>query len=226
MPCKPMVKQERRKIHEPIAEPTGEPREERSSPPRTKSTASQAQPSRPDGRACRQSNRQPASASRRSSSVRWPSMIFSRASASANQPARSTSGKEPTRLLFGGHSISKRLLFRLAGSKSPSAAKAVTVLPAFCLTSPSGVSRPSIVQPVSSVNSRRAAGFRLLGIGIFTLRDRPSAGIPLRPERPARMDEKNFDRSRPPSIDDDARAFCCHAPPSAASFPTSSAILN
>src|SRR5262249_8404490 len=82
--------------------------------------------------------------------------IFCRASAGQNHCARSTSGKETLRPLFGGHSSSKRFEVSVAGSKSPSSAQAVTILPPACTTSPRGRNLPAGRAPVSSSNSRLA----------------------------------------------------------------------
>src|SRR5215472_4167462 len=82
--------------------------------------------------------------------------IFCRASAGENHCARSTSGNETLRPLFGGHSSSKRFEVSVAGSKSPSSAHAVTILPPACTTSPRGRNLPSGRAPVSSWNSRLA----------------------------------------------------------------------
>src|SRR5258708_7423889 len=54
--------------------------------------------------------------------------ILRRASAGENHCARSTSGNDALRPLFGGHSSSKEFDLSVAGSKSPSSAQAVTIL--------------------------------------------------------------------------------------------------
>src|SRR5213080_17737 len=89
-------------------------------------------------------------------SSRWAGRIFCRASAGENHCARSTSGKDALRPLFGGHSSSKRLETSVAGSKSPSSAQAVTILRPAWTTSPRGRNSPCGRAPVSSSNSRFA----------------------------------------------------------------------
>src|SRR5262245_7993735 len=89
-------------------------------------------------------------------SWRCPCNIFSCAISGENHCARSTSGKLALRPLFGGHSNSNVFDLRVAGSKSPSSAKAVTTLRPGCVTSPSGRSSPRGRIPVSSSNSRSA----------------------------------------------------------------------
>ena len=59
-----------------------------------------------------------------------PGWIFFRALATLNQSARSTSGKDCTRPLLGGHSISNRLELSVSVSKSPSNAPCRDHLPA------------------------------------------------------------------------------------------------
>ena len=100
----------------------------------------------------------PKASSNRSTKTVCPFRIFRRASALPNQAARSISGKVPRRPERGGHSISKVLLRMSAGSQSPSMAHARTTLPPGCRASPSGRKSPSGSYPVSSANSRRAAG--------------------------------------------------------------------
>ena len=66
----------------------------------------------------------PKASSNRSTKTVCPFRIFRRASAIANQAARSISGKVRLRPERGGHSISKVLLRMSAGSQSPSMAHA------------------------------------------------------------------------------------------------------
>src|ERR1700730_948102 len=82
------------------------------------------------------------SSARRSSSSRWPSRIFSRATGRSNQPARSISGNACILPPFGGHSISKVLLFTVCTSMSPSTVNASTRLPPRWRTSHSDWSGP------------------------------------------------------------------------------------
>src|SRR5262249_54939305 len=80
----------------------------------------------------------------------WPLLSLRIASSGPNQPARSTSGNCAIFPDFGGHSIVNRLLCSSAGSQSPSAAQAITILPLGCLNSPSATNWPSTIKPVSS----------------------------------------------------------------------------
>src|SRR5579885_1063008 len=95
--------------------------------------------------------------SSRSRKTAGPWSILSRAAASVNHSARSASGMVILRPLFGGHSISHVSLVIAAASRSPSKAKAVTLLPPGWIASPSGTSLPCGKKPVSSLNSLLAA---------------------------------------------------------------------
>ena len=74
--------------------------------------------------------------SKRSMKGACPGRILTRASASVNHAARSTSGKDCRRPLRDGHSSSKRFDFKRAGSKPPRGAKAVMIFRLGCLISP------------------------------------------------------------------------------------------
>src|SRR6185369_2544756 len=76
--------------------------------------------------------------------------IFSRASSTEKNAARSISGNSRVLPERGGHSISKVLLRRTAGSQSPSKAQAVTFFPLLCLTLPKGRNGDTGCSPVSS----------------------------------------------------------------------------
>lgn len=79
------------------------------------------------------------------------------ASAKSSHSPRSTSAKDCTRPLRGGHSISNRLLRNVVVSKSPSNAKAVMSFSPRWRNCPRVSRVPLSSQPVSSLNSRRAA---------------------------------------------------------------------
>src|ERR1700733_9723080 len=85
------------------------------------------------------------------------SRMYCFASSKENQRPLSISGISRRRPERGGHSISHVLLFRFAGSQSPSNAHAATHFPLFCLIVPRSRNDPAALKPVSSSNSRRAA---------------------------------------------------------------------
>ena len=62
----------------------------------------------------------------------WPELIFVFATVILNHSALSISGNDLILPDPGGHSISKLLLFIVAGSKLPSRAHAKTIFPLFC----------------------------------------------------------------------------------------------
>ncbi|CPU67267.1 Uncharacterised protein [Mycobacteroides abscessus] len=100
------------------------------------------------------------SSSSRSSSGTWPATTSPRARASANQPARSSSGNSCMRPERGGHSSANVLLAIVVTSRSASRAHAATSLPARWRTVPrsrSGAAPAGAGTPSSSANSRSAA---------------------------------------------------------------------
>ena len=78
-----------------------------------------------------------------SSNGSCPLLILRMASSRVNQPPRSTSGNACIRPDFGGHSISKRLLWRAVSSTSPSTVQTVRSLPLG-----SWQERSSVISPV------------------------------------------------------------------------------
>src|SRR5262249_5655926 len=76
--------------------------------------------------------------------------IFSRASSTVKNAARSISGNSLVLPERGGHSISKVLLRSMAGSPSPSKAQAVPFFPLLCLTLPKERNGGTGCSPVSS----------------------------------------------------------------------------
>ena len=122
---------------------------------------------------------------------RWPGRIFSRASSSVNHWARSTSGKDCRRPLFGGHSNSNRLDLSPARIEVAFDGKGGDDLPAR-LNQLAELDRVTCRRRFAELLFEFAAGDgeRILALVIFALRDRPGAQILLRPERPAWMHEQ------------------------------------
>ena len=91
------------------------------------------------------------------SSGRCPGESLPRACTNENQAPRSTSGKLCITPDFGGHSSENLLLRNRVGSRSPSTAQAVMILPLGCRTGARARKGPFTATPVSSRNSRCAA---------------------------------------------------------------------
>ena len=130
-----------------------------------------------------------ACANRRSMNGAWPGRIFSRASSGANHAARSTSGKDCMRPLFGGHSISNSFDLRLAGSKSPVDGEGGDQLSAGLrqLTEIETLGRPVYRARAELLGEfADGDGERVFAVLVFALGDRPGAEVLLGPERTAR----------------------------------------
>ena len=139
--------------------------------------------------------------------MRWPGRSFPPASSSVNQPARSTSGNDCLRPLFGGHSISKLLLWIAATSSSPSASEGDDALAARLDGPPQGLQLALQRDAELLRELAPGGGFRVLAVAIFAFRDRPGAGVLLGPERPAGVDEEDAEAPRPRACRGGCRRF-------------------
>src|SRR5712692_276579 len=108
---------------------------------------------------------------------RWLGRIFSRAASGENHAARSISGNDCLRPLFGGHSSSNELDLTSAGSRSPSTAQAPRSF--LAQNGPPGCTS-STDQPFGSL---RTIKMPALCLGIFAP-DRPMLAAVRRDELP------------------------------------------
>jgi hypothetical protein len=124
--------------------------------------------------------------------VRWLSRIFTCAAGRSNQAARSISGKACVFPLFGGHSISNVLLVIASASSSPSTANAVTRLPPRCRMSSQRFKRTcqNGTCLFKELSPRRDG--HVLALIHFAFWNRPGPLVLISPERPAGMNQQDF----------------------------------
>ena len=138
--------------------------------------------------------------------------IFLFASSMSKNSARSISGNSCFFPERGGHSIVNVLLLVAAGSQSPSNAHAWTALPPFCINVPSTRNSSCGGNPSSQFFLKLPLrGHEIvLARPDLPLGDAPRCRVPVRPYRPAGMDEQDLKRTASHPIHDEARTDSRH----------------